>query len=71
MTHAEALRIAFDLARSHNLPLKALLEKNRAEHIFRVRKKLYARLRDEGWSYPQIGAFCGGRAHTAVLRALR
>jgi chromosomal replication initiation ATPase DnaA len=35
-----------------------------------ARRELYAELRSRGWSYPEIGRFCG-RDHTTVLYALR
>ena len=43
---------------------------NRAEHV-RVRAAIYIALRTRGWSFPRIGALCGGRDHTTIINSVQ
>ena len=63
------------VARRYGLPLAQLLGPSSTPHSRSgtapaARRELYVALRARGWSYPQIGRFCGGRDHTTVIAAI-
>jgi chromosomal replication initiation ATPase DnaA len=67
---------AREVARRYGLPVSQLLGPSSTPHARSgtapaARRELYAVLRSRGWSYPQIGRFCGGRDHTTVIQAIR
>ena len=43
---------------------------NKNTHVF-ARADVYILLRERGWSYPRIGALCGGRDHTTVISSVQ
>lgn len=56
------------VAREHGLTVTAMLDGKRL-HALEARRDAYAALRAAGYSYPEIGSFCG-RHHSTVMHAL-
>lgn len=65
-------QIAHEMAVRHELTLEDLKGPDRSKRIARVRFAAMAAIRHQtGFSFPQIGAFFGGRDHTTVMHAIR
>lgn len=57
------------IAHLHGMTFQDTLRKERFRVFVDARRDCYAYLREQGWSYPEIGALYG-RDHTTVMYAL-
>ena len=69
-TRLSAEMHAREVARRHGISVKDLLGKARNPHLQAARVELYRALRQQGWSFPSIGQFAGGRDHTTIIAAI-
>jgi len=60
-----------EVAAKHNLSIDELIGPRRWKHLVTARLEAYHRLREHGYSMPQIANRMGGRDHTTVLAGLR
>jgi hypothetical protein len=63
--------IARNIAHAYGISVDAMMGSRRLRHLADARRELYLHLRAQGWSFPAIGKFCGGRDHTTVMAALK
>lgn len=64
--------VASEIADRYGLSLQAVLQvRQRRGLIQQAQTELALRLREQGWSYPQIGRFMGHRHHTSIFYLLR
>jgi chromosomal replication initiation ATPase DnaA len=56
-----------DVAERHGLTVDDIKSPSRVHRIVVARQETYYLLREAGYSYPQIGRFCGGRDHSSAL----
>lgn len=57
------------IASLHGMTFETTLRKERFRVFVNARRDCYAYLREQGWSYPEIGALYG-RDHSSVMHAL-
>lgn len=57
------------IASLHGMTFETTLRKERFRALVNARRDCYAYLREQGWSYPEIGALYG-RDHSTVMFAL-
>lgn len=64
--------IARRVSLRHGLKMADLMGQSRKHAIAHVRQEAMSECREAGnWSYPQIGAFFGGRDHTTIIHGVR
>lgn len=56
--------------RKHGFSWAELMNGSRKHKYLKARSEIYLLLREDGLSYPQIAAVCGGKDHTTVLHAV-
>jgi len=59
-----------DVAERHGLTVDDIKSPSRVHRIVVARQETYYLLREAGYSYPQIGRFCGGRDHSSVVHGV-
>lgn len=68
ITRSDVLK---DVARDFGVSEDALRSRSTSTAVSFARDELCRRLRELGFTYPEIGEFLGGRTHSAVIVAVR
>jgi len=61
------LDITRNVCEKHGVSLFELMGSSRRNKVVEARVDLVVRLKDKGYSYPEIGVMLGGRDHTTIM----
>ena len=59
-----------DIADRHGLTVDDIKSHTRVRRMVLARQEAYCLLREAGYSYLQVGRFCGGRDHSSVMHGI-
>ena len=61
------LDITRNVCEKHGVSLFELMGPSRRNKVIEARVDIVVRLKDKGYSYPEIGVMLGGRDHTTIM----
>jgi hypothetical protein len=59
-----------DVAERHGVTVDDIKSPLRTRRVVLARQEAYYLLREAGYSFPQIGRFCGGRDHSTAMHGV-
>lgn len=63
----DADRLTREIGARYGVTIGQVKSPSRVKTIVAARREVAIRLRERGWSYPEIGHYLGGRDHTTIM----